>query len=88
MPLSTRRRNDAARGAQPLKHPAQARLNMPHSSRRVASTKIKSRNFIRGQRDFVRPHLKRMGRGSTSGRRGRGVTRPAYRADRPKRFRW
>jgi hypothetical protein len=88
IPLSTRNRNDATRGAQSLKHPAQAHLGIPYTHRRPMNSKVQRKSFIRGQKVFVRPRLKRFGRKSLTGRRRGGISRPAIRADRPKKFKW
>jgi len=87
LPLSTRSRNDPSRGTGVLRHPAQARLGIPHKYRRPLNSWVQKRRHFGTRSDFTRPRLTSFGRISRgSGRRGY-PTRPAYRPDRPKRIR-
>jgi hypothetical protein len=86
LPLSTRERSDAARGASRLESPAKARLSMPHSVRRPLNSSIQQKNFFRTfGASVARPKLDSFGKINRTGHaRSRGVSRPASRADRPR----
>jgi hypothetical protein len=86
LPLTTRERNGAARGASSLQSPAKARLSMPYSVRRPLNSSIQQKNFFRTFGTSVaRPKLNSFGRISKTGHtRSRGVARPASHADRPR----
>jgi len=86
LPLSTRERNGAARGVSRLQSPAKARLSMPCSVRRPLNSSIQQKNFFRTFGTSVaRPKFDSFGRISRTGHtRSRGVSRPAYRVDRPR----
>lgn len=85
LPLSTRERNDAARGASSLQSPAKARLSMPHSVRRPLNSSIQKNFFRTFGTSVARPKLNSFGRINKTGHsHSRGVARPASRADRPR----
>ena len=87
LPLSTRNRNGPSRGTGVLRNPAQAQLGISHEYRRPLNSWVQRKRSFGQRSDFTRPRLTSYGRISTqSGRRG-AATRPAYRPDRPKRFR-
>ena len=86
LPLTTRERNGAARGASSLQSPAKARLSMPYSVRRPLNSSIQQKNFFRTFGTSVaRPKLDSFGRINKTGHpHSRGVSRPASHADRPR----
>jgi len=86
LPLSTRERNGAARGASSLQSPAKARLSLPNSVRRPLNSSIQQKKFFRTFGSSVsRPRLDSFGRLSKTGHQhSRGAARPAYRAARPR----
>lgn len=85
-PLSTRDRNGASRGVSTLQSPAKARLTVPYDVRRPLNSSIQKKNFFRNFGATVsRPKLDSFGRISRTDRHRNGaVSRPAYRADRPR----
>lgn len=86
LPLSTRERNGAARGASSLQSPAKARLSVPNSMRRPLNSSIQQKNFFHTfGASVARPKLNSFGRLSKTGHsHSRGVSRPSSRADRPR----
>ncbi len=86
LPLSTRERNGAARGASSLQSPAKARLSGPFSVRRPLNSSFQQKKFFRTFGSSVaRPRLDSFGRLSKTGHtHSRGVSRPAHRAARPR----
>jgi len=85
-PLSSRLRNGAARGVSTLQSPAKARLTVPYDVRRPLNSSIQKKNFFRSFGATVsRPKLDSFGRISrTDHHRSGAVSRPAYRANRPR----
>ena len=85
-PLSTRDRNGASRGVSTLQSPAKARLTVPYDVRRPLNSSIQKKNFFRNFGATVsRPKLDSFGRISRTDRHRNGaVSRPAYRANRPR----
>jgi hypothetical protein len=87
LPLSTRARSDAARGVARLQSPAKARLSGSFSVRRPLNSPLQQKNFFHTfGASVARPKLDSFGSSihKTGHTRGRGVSRPASRADRPR----
>lgn len=86
LPLSTRARNGASRGASKLESPAKAHLTVPYDVRRPINSSIQTRDFFhKFGTSISRPKLESFGRISKVNRHHRGsVSRPAYRATRPR----
>jgi len=86
LPLSTRDRNGAARGASSLQSPAKARLSLPNSVRRPLNSSIQQKKFFHTfGASVARPRLDSFGRLNKTGHyHSRAASRPAYRAARPR----
>lgn len=87
MPLSTRERKGITRGTGALRHPSRARLNLGAKFRHIPNPRVPEKRFFESRSGNWRIRLKSARRTGKTWQSRPGISRPAFRVDRPKKSR-